>query len=272
MTIEAFAPAKINLSLHVTGQRPDGYHLLDSLVAFADVGDRLVFVPGNDLSIDVSGAQAVGVPTDSRNLVWQAAEAVGWKGQIRLDKVLPHGGGIGGGSSDAAATLRALTPQSAEIPIELALGLGADVPICVHGKAARMWGIGDRVTPVSLPSLPALLVNPGITVPTGPVFKALASRCNSVMPEIPAFHSAQTCADWLRHQRNDLQDAAVGVAPEISDVLQALQDTRDVLLVRMSGSGSTCFALYPTLKAAHFAAYEIGIAQPRWWCHATELN
>ena len=273
MVTEAFAPAKINLSLHVTGQRGDGYHLLDSLVAFADVGDNLVFFSGSDLSIDVTGPQAAGVPNDHRNLVWQAAEALGWSGRIQLDKVLPHGGGIGGGSSDAAATLRALSPERTEIPADIALRLGADVPVCVRGKGARVQGIGDRITPAVLPPLPALLVNPGIPVPTGPVFQALTSRDNpELLGQLPEFRSAEACADWLCRQRNDLQDAAIGFAPQIGDVLAALSRTRDVLLARMSGSGSTCFALYPSMKAAHLAAYEVGVSQPDWWCRATVLN
>ncbi|SHF29100.1 4-diphosphocytidyl-2-C-methyl-D-erythritol kinase [Ruegeria intermedia] len=273
MAIEGFAPAKINLTLHVTGRRADGYHLLDSLVAFADLGDRLTFEPGPDLSISVSGEHAEGVPTDARNLVWQAAQAMNWRGRVHLDKVLPHGGGIGGGSSDAAATLRALSPEGAEIPLDTALPLGADVPVCTLGRAARMQGVGDRISPVALPSLPALLVNPGVPVPTGPVFKALAARDNPAMPpDLPAFDGPEHCADWLHGQRNDLQPAAIGLAPEIADVLDALSGTRDVLLARMSGSGSTCFALYPTMKAAHFAAYEIGVAQADWWCRAVTLS
>ncbi|WP_170448526.1 4-(cytidine 5'-diphospho)-2-C-methyl-D-erythritol kinase [Ruegeria arenilitoris] len=273
MATEAFAPAKINLSLHVTGRRADGYHLLDSLVAFADVGDTLILSPGPENRLTVTGPHSAGVPTDDRNLVWRAARAMGWIGQIQLDKVLPHGGGIGGGSSDAAATLRAIAGEDAEVPLDTALDLGADVPVCVLGRAARMRGIGDRVTPVALPALPALLVNPGVPVPTGPVFNALASRDNPGMSdEIPAFETPEACADWLAGQRNDLQEAAIGLAPQILDVLQALGETRDVLLVRMSGSGSTCFALYPSMKAAHFAAYEIGVSQPDWWCRASVLS
>lgn len=270
MTAEAFAPAKINLTLHVTGQRADGYHLLDSLVVFADVGDRLQFSAGPRLSMGVTGEFASGVPTDARNLVWQAAEAAHWTGHIRLDKVLPHGGGIGGGSSDAATALNVLAP---EIAPHIALSLGADVPVCRVASAARMQGIGDRVAPIPLPELPALLVNPGVAVPTGAVFKALATRDNPPMPaEVPGFATPETCAEWLAEQRNDLEAPALSISPEIGTVLDALGATRSVLLTRMSGSGSTCFALYPTMKAAHFAAYEIGAAHPDWWCRATLLS
>ncbi len=270
MTAKAFAPAKVNLTLHVTGQRADGYHLLDSLVAFADVGDRLQFSAGPALSMDVTGEFAAGVPTDNRNLVWQAADAAGWTGDIQLDKVLPHGGGIGGGSSDAAATLRTLAP---DIAADVPLSLGADLPVCMVASAARMQGIGDRIAPMALPELPALLVNPGVAVPTAAVFKALAARDNPPMPsEIPDFATPQACADWLVEQRNDLEAPALGVSSEIATVLDALSATRSVLLARMSGSGSTCFALYPTMKDAHFAAYEIGAAHPDWWSRATQLS
>ncbi|TMV10253.1 4-(cytidine 5'-diphospho)-2-C-methyl-D-erythritol kinase [Ruegeria sediminis] len=271
--VEGFAPAKINLTLHVTGQREDGYHLLDSLVVFADVGDRLEFAPGPELSLAVTGEHAEGVPADSRNLVWKAAKALGWTGQIRLNKVLPHGAGIGGGSSDAAATLRALSAQGIAIPATLPLSLGADVPVCLQARAARMRGIGEKIAPVALPSLPALLVNPRVPVPTGPVFKALASRENPPMPgEIPELETPADCAEWLRDQRNDLEPSAIGVSREIEHVLGELGRTTRALLARMSGSGSTCFALYPSMKAAHLAAYEIAAAYPDWWCRATQLN
>ena len=273
MEIKAFAPAKINLTLHVTGRRDDGYHLLDSLVVFADLGDRLTFTPGPELSMDVRGEFADGVPTDSRNLVWRAADAVGWTGHIQLTKSLPHGAGIGGGSSDAAATLGTLADQGHDLPRGLTLSLGADVPVCLEGRAIRMQGIGDRLTAVNLPHLPALLVNPNVQVPTGAVFNALATRDNPPMPEsMPEFDNADECAQWLRNQRNDLQVPAMNVAPEIEQVLDELKMTNRALVVRMSGSGSTCFALYPTMKDAHFAAYEIGAAHPDWWCRATQLN
>ncbi|WP_050604031.1 4-(cytidine 5'-diphospho)-2-C-methyl-D-erythritol kinase [Ruegeria sp. 6PALISEP08] len=273
MEIEAFAPAKINLTLHVTGRRDDGYHLLDSLVVFADMGDQLTFEPGPALSMDVRGEFANGVPTDDRNLVWKAAEGIGWTGHIELSKSLPHGAGIGGGSSDAATTLRTLAEQGFDVPPNLPLSLGADVPVCQAGRAIRMQGIGDRLVDVNLPHLPALLVNPNIPVPTGAVFNALASRDNPPMPEcIPEFESAYDCAQWLREQRNDLEQPAMAVAPEIEQVLDELSTTNRALVARMSGSGSTCFALYPTMKDAHFAAYEIGAAHSGWWCRATQLN
>ena len=273
MKAEAFAPAKINLTLHVTGQRADGYHLLDSLVVFADVGDRLRLTPGDQLSIDVSGEFADGVPTDHRNLVWQAATGAGWSGRVQLDKALPHGAGIGGGSSDAASVLKALAVQGRPTAKEFHLSLGADVPVCIAAQASRMRGIGDQISRVVLPKLPALLVNPGIHVPTGAVFSALASRDNPPMPShIPEFPTPEDCATWLSEQRNDMQVPAAAIAPQIDQVLSEMNCTENVLLARMSGSGATCFALYPTMMAAHRAAYEISAANPDWWCVATELS
>ncbi|UWQ84215.1 4-(cytidine 5'-diphospho)-2-C-methyl-D-erythritol kinase [Leisingera caerulea] len=273
MAAEVFAPAKINLTLHVTGRRDDGYHLLDSLVVFADTGDRLLLEPGPEMALEVSGLFADGVPADQRNLVWKAASGAGWTGRISLDKKLPHGAGIGGGSSDAAAVLRALAGQGAGIPQDLPLSLGADVPVCMAARASRMQGIGEQVTPAELPELPALLVNPGVHVPTGAVFSALAARENPPMPEgIPSFTSAGDCAAWLAEQRNDLEAPALTAAPDIGRVLSDLRSSRQALLARMSGSGATCFALYPTKKAAHMAAYEVGAEHPGWWCSAVTLT
>ncbi|QAX28595.1 4-(cytidine 5'-diphospho)-2-C-methyl-D-erythritol kinase [Leisingera sp. NJS204] len=273
MAAEVFAPAKINLTLHVTGRRDDGYHLLDSLVVFADSGDLLQLDPGPELALDVSGLFAGGVPADERNLVWKAAAGAGWTGRIGLDKHLPHGAGIGGGSSDAAAVLRALSGQGCGIPDDLPLSLGADVPVCMAARGSRMQGIGEQVAPVELPELHALLVNTGAHVPTGQVFSELASRNNSPMPQdIPAFASAEDCAAWLGEQRNDLEAPATSVASEIERVLSDLRCSRNALLARMSGSGATCFALYPSRKAAHFAAYEIGAEHPEWWCSAVTLT
>jgi 4-diphosphocytidyl-2-C-methyl-D-erythritol kinase len=256
MTTEGFAPAKINLTLHITGQRDDGYHLLDSLVVFADIGDRLWFTPGDGLKIDVSGPFAHGVPTDRRNLVWKAAELAGWTGHIRLEKNLPHGAGIGGGSSDAAAVLRAFggAAQAAD--------LGADVPVCLKTVPQRMRGIGDVLEPLTpLPPLEIVLVNPGVSVPTGPVFAALGSKRNpSMAATLPAFRDAVEFCDWLGQQRNDLEASARAIAPQIDAVLLALEDA---VLARMSGSGATCFGLYS--GGATEAATRIAQAHPDWW-------
>lgn len=259
MTSEGFAPAKINLTLHVTGQRPDGYHLLDSLVVFADIGDRLWFAPENRMEITVTGPFADGVPTDDRNLVWQAADLAGWTGHITLEKNLPHGAGIGGGSSDAAAVLRTFGGEAG------AAALGADVPVCLNMTPQRMRGIGDVLAPLAtLPEMEILLINPQVTVPTGPVFDALETKYNAPMPStVPKFIDATECCQWLGEQRNDLQQPARDIAPQIDEVLLALDDA---LLARMSGSGATCFGLYE--KGAQEAANRIARAHPDWWVAA----
>ncbi|MGC1494821.1 MAG: 4-(cytidine 5'-diphospho)-2-C-methyl-D-erythritol kinase [Sulfitobacter sp.] len=261
MISEAFAPAKINLSLHVTGQRADGYHLLDSLVVFADVGDRLWFEPGKVLSLDVTGPFSQGVPTDARNLVWQAAVAADWSGRIRLEKNLPNGAGIGGGSSDAATMLRYLDRA------DLAAALGADVPVCVAASAQRMQGIGDVLTPIDgFPKLWAVLVNPGVSVATPDVFKGLAKKQNSGMPTaLPKFHSSRELMLWLAEMRNDLETPAIAAQPIIGDVLRALSGLSDVGLCRMSGSGGTCFVLCDSKGQAASAAHDLRKTHPDWW-------
>ncbi|MEH6644573.1 4-(cytidine 5'-diphospho)-2-C-methyl-D-erythritol kinase [Sulfitobacter sp.] len=256
MTTEAIAPAKINLSLHVTGQRADGYHLLDSLVIFSDIADRLWFEEGPQMRITVSGPFATGVPTDVRNLVWQAAELAGWTGHVRLEKNLPHGAGIGGGSSDAAAVLRMFGGA------EAAATLGADVPVCLNMRPQRMRGIGDVLEPLpALPDLEIVLVNPNVAVPTGPVFSGLRSKQNAPMlDDLPDFSNAEEFCDWLHAQRNDLEAPARAIAPQVDDVLRALDGA---LISRMSGSGATCFGLFST-GAAEDAA-RIAKANPEWW-------
>ena len=266
--LRAFAPAKINLTLHVTGQRADGYHLLDSFVVFADLGDHLALTPGPDLSLNVTGPFAKGVPTDDRNLVWRAAVLAGWTGDIHLDKHLPHGGGIGGGSSDAAATLRALgAPQDAST-------LGADVPVCLAAKATRMSGIGEDLTSVTqAPQWAAVLVNPGVHVPTPRVFQALQNKTQAPMTDPPTGGgSDDQWLAWLRQQRNDLETPAIALCPVIQQVKEALSACPGAALVRMSGSGSTCFALFDSHALAATAAARLTQAHPNWWCVHTTLN
>lgn len=269
-TIEVFAPAKVNLALHVTGQRDDGYHLLHSLVMFADVGDRLWLTSGPDLSMNVSGPFAEGVPADGRNLAWQAAELCGWTGHIALEKNLPHGAGIGGGSSDAAAVLRGLGAK------EDGLSLGADVPVCAYGKTAVMSGIGDTVQPVHWrpSSLPAVLVNPLHAVPTAPVFKALHQKENAPLAPLPDEHAADNAFwAWLAGQRNDLSAPAQQAAPIVADVISALTDCHTpARLVRMSGSGATCFGLYDDDARARAAARAIAADHPDWWVRSCRLG
>ena len=268
--IEAFAPAKINLTLHVTGQRDDGYSLIDSLVVFGDVGDRITLTRVGDMSLSAAGPFAAGVPEDESNLVWRALNAVGWQGSVSLIKNLPNGAGIGGGSSDAAAVLRRLHGERAgvDVDLDLLVSLGADVPVCLSPRPQRMRGIGEELAHVpSVPALSMVLVNPGAHVPTRDVFAGLATRDNAPMETFGGWASWSDFVDWLALQRNDLEAAACSVAPEIKLAQDALRDAR---LVRMSGSGSTCFGIYPDQTAAQRAAGRIKSEHPDWWVQPTE--
>lgn len=266
------APAKINLCLHVTGRRLDGYHLLDSLVVFADVADRVFASPARGLSLVVAGPEGAGLQAEPDNLVLRAAQAMGVAdAALILDKRLPIASGIGGGSADAAATLRALFRLTAHPipPRDEVLRLGADVPVCLAGRPARMTGIGERIAPLpALPPMACVLVNPRLPVPTPQVFAALRSRENPPLPDLPteALDSAQSLAAWLAaHSRNDLVPPAREVAPILADVQAALEQTPGCLFARMTGSGGTHFGLYATPEAAQAAAETLRAAHPFWW-------
>ena len=268
------APAKINLTLHVTGRRADGYHLLDSLVAFADAGDRLGVRAAARTRLRVTGPMAAGVPDGPDNGVVRAAALIGVTAEITLDKHLPVAAGIGGGSSDAAACLRALS-RIAGVPLPGdALSLGADVPVCLLARAARMRGIGEAATPLDgLPVLDAVLVNPGVPVATPEVFARLEQRDNPMMPvPLPRWSDAAACTRWLAAQRNDLEAPARTLCPGIGAVLAALHETENCALARMSGSGATCFGIYPDSDAARRAADRIAADRPDWWVVATRLR
>ncbi len=262
------APAKVNLALHVTGQRPDGYHLLDSLVVFADICDRLQFELSDRLKLTVKGPLSAGVPTGPENLILKAAALFGTDlgAHIQLDKHLPHAAGIGGGSADAAAALRGLS-RLWNLPLPKAnalLSLGADVPVCAKACASRMQGIGDALTDVpALPPIHAVLVNPRVPVPTGPVFASLVTKSNAAM-ETPHWTDFASFIQWLSRQRNDLEAPARILAPEVSDVLSALK-AQGAALSRMSGSGATCFGLFESQKGAQTAAEAIAALYPGWW-------
>lgn len=271
-SVAAFAPAKVNLALHVTGQRSDGYHLLDSLVMFADFGDHLTVSASDAPTMSVTGPLAQGVPTDATNLCLRAAAAFGETVNITLDKHLPAGAGIGGGSSDAAAVLRAMETLFGRPFHGHSADLGADVPVCVYAKAARMQGIGDQITPVQMPSLPAVLVNPRVHVPTPAVFRALTTRDNPAMTDpVGPFDDVDAALSWIGAQRNDMQDAAISVQPVIETVLTAITRTASQC-TRMSGSGATCFGLYPTFDDAKTAAADLAAMYPDWWVQAVTLS
>lgn len=264
-----FAPAKVNLALHVTGQRADGYHLLDSLVVFAGTGDRITAEASGRLTLAITGPQAANLGVTDDNLCLRAARAMGVTAAMTLEKHLPVASGIGGGSSDAAATLRALSRLTAKpLPdAETVLALGADVPVCLAARPARMSGIGEAVTPLphALPPAWLVLVNPGAGVSTPQVFKALTRRDNAPLHPMPKLESATELAAWVTLQRNDLEAPALILLPEILRVKSALTAQQGCLLARMSGSGATCFGLFADPISARAAATAIKRAQPIWW-------
>lgn len=281
--LTAVAPAKLNLTLHVTGQRADGYHLLDSLVVFAGVYDRLTFRPAPDLRLSVTGPFSDGVPSDDSNLILRAAALlrrmrnVTAGAEITLDKQLPHAAGIGSGSSDAAATLKALAGMWDVAPLphtapELAR-LGADVPVCTAGPAPqRMQGIGDDLSAMpALPPCAAVLVNPRVAVPTKAVFDRLESKTNTGMDAMPAGLDFAGLTAWLAAQRNDLQGPALDIAPDVARALRRLNNIQAVAWAGMSGSGATCVALVADMAAARHVARVVQVAEMGWWVTPAEI-
>ncbi|WP_199709241.1 4-(cytidine 5'-diphospho)-2-C-methyl-D-erythritol kinase [Rhodophyticola porphyridii] len=271
----AFAPAKINLALHVTGRREDGYHLLDSLVVFADIGDRLHFSAAEGIELQVMGPRAAGVPTGPENLVLRAAALFGpgQSARITLEKHLPRAAGIGGGSADAAAALKGLA-EFWDLPLpktEEILALGADLPVCLAGCPTRMRGIGELLEEVPpLPLLWVVLANPGVAVPTGAVFGGLGTIAGTPM-DPPNWTDFASFSRWLRAQRNDLQRPAQMIAAEIGTARAALEAQPGCALARMSGSGATCFGLFAVEAEARQAARAIGAEHPGWWVAAARV-
>lgn len=266
-TTEAFARAKVNLSLHVTGKRADGYHLLDSLVCFAGVGDTVTVTPADTLTLEVTGPEAQAL--EGENLVTRAARLMGGNAALHLDKHLPVASGIGGGSADAAATLRALQALGRPLPADAdVLRLGADVPVCLNGRAVRMTGIGEGLAPAPLPPAWLVLCNPRVGVSTADVFRGLEGF-GAPMPEVPAFADAGALARWLEGTRNDLEPPALRLAPVIADVKAALAAQDGCLIARMSGSGATCFGLFATEAQARKGAASL---PPAWWSAAAPLE
>ncbi|MBF0356758.1 MAG: 4-(cytidine 5'-diphospho)-2-C-methyl-D-erythritol kinase [Alphaproteobacteria bacterium] len=272
-----FAPAKLNLYLHVVGRRDDGYHELDSLVAFAGVGDRVSAKDCDDLSLALSGPMAEKLENEPDNLVLKAARKLAdacslpAKAHLTLEKNLPVASGIGGGSADAAAALKALIRLWHVKPLEhhlseLALSLGADVPVCLKSKAVFMSGIGERLS--SAPALPEawlVLANPRIPLATPPVFKARSGPFSTPSPFEATPASIQDLARLLRDRRNDLALPAISLVPAIALVQKSLEAQPGCLLARMSGSGATCFGLFAKEDEARLAAREILINEPGWW-------
>ncbi len=283
------APAKINLFLHVGSARADGYHPIESLAAFADIGDELHFEPGGDaFSIQVTGPYAEDAGEPANNLVLKAAHALRRRiaavggGAFRLVKNLPAGAGLGGGSSDAAAALRLLAEANGLAKgdpalLEAAKETGADVAVCLERKARLVSGIGDVLSePVAIPPLPAVIVYPGAPASTPAVYRAFDGMKSSSTPlgmrvsKIP--HERAGFIRFLHNQANDLTSAAWSVTPEIAEADAALRNTDHALLIRMSGSGSTVFALHETMERADAEAAEIRAQYPRWWVQTATLR
>lgn len=268
--------AKINLCLHITGQRADGYHLLDSIVAFANFGDVIEVTENNQMKFSIDGPFKSGLSNTNDNLVLCAANALSSNktADIKLQKNLPVASGIGGGSADAAAALRALSKLwSVDIMDEMAQGLGADVPVCLASKSQRMQGIGEILIDIScLSKIPAVLVNPGHQVSTPDVFQRLTEKTNTAVSNIPS-QAMNVCDSivWLKALRNDLQTPAISLEPSIAVVIDALQGVH-AEMARMSGSGATCFGLFSTAKAANLAAQALIEKHPNWWVKSVILS
>jgi 4-diphosphocytidyl-2-C-methyl-D-erythritol kinase len=278
------APAKVNLTLRVLGRRADGYHDIESLVAFAGVGDVLTFTPAAALTLAVSGPTAPAAGAVADNLVLKAARALAGQvgslalGRFALSKRLPVAAGLGGGSADAAAALRLLA-RANQITLDdprlmqAARATGADVPVCLDPRARLMRGIGDVLSaPLDLPPLPSLLVNPGVAVATREVFAAL--NLAPVVRTGPAAAPAGTAAllAEIAAGRNDLEAPAIELAPAIAEALAVLRKLPGCRLARMSGSGATCFALFESSAAARTAARTLRAGYPSWWVRATVLG
>jgi 4-diphosphocytidyl-2-C-methyl-D-erythritol kinase len=287
------ARAKVNLTLRVVGRRVDGYHELESVVAFADCADRLSLAPGSTLDLTMSGplAQACGETSD--NLVLKAAHLLAGRvpglkiGSFTLDKVLPVAAGIGGGSADAAAALRLLAQLNGlalddKRLLEVALETGADVPVCLTSRACDMTGVGETLLPLSLPIMPCVLVNPRVPVATRDVFKGLGLRNGELLvgatdviratawPEKGA--SVEDWVEVLAASANDLEAPATRIQPAIGEVIAALSAANGAWLARMSGSGATCFAIFENTAEAQRAAQKIQLDRPLWWVHAGVLS
>ena len=287
------ARAKVNLTLRVVGRRVDGYHDLESLVAFADCADHLSLAVGPELQLVTTGplAQACGETSD--NLVFKAAKLLGEqvpelkRGEFVLDKVLPVAAGIGGGSADAAAALRLLA-RANDLAIddsrliEVAELTGADVPVCLNSRACVMTGVGETLMPLALPVMPCVMVNPRVPVATSDVFKALGLRNGELLvgasdvfeaagwPEAGA--SLEDWVEALAAGTNDLEAPATRIQPVIGEVIAALNATNGAWLARMSGSGATCFAIYENTAEAGRAAEKLRLDHPGWWVHAGTLS
>lgn len=278
------ARAKINLYLHVTGRRADGYHCLDSLIVFTSLGDTVKVETSDHLALTIDGPFAAGLPVDQNNLVLRAATSLAQaagiqaRARISLHKTLPVAAGLGGGSADAAATLLALRSlwQLAvddSVLHSLAAGLGADVPVCLTARPSLIGGIGHAVRQAPpLPRFALLLVNPGVAVSTASVFKGLQNPFPPSTPWREGSGEVAALAQTLAERRNDLEAAARRLAPVIGEVIEAVAALPHCRLSRMSGSGATCFGLFDNLAQAASAAAILAAARTDWWVKASAVE
>lgn len=287
-TIRIFAPAKVNLTLHILGKRADGYHDIESLTAFAQFGDGLEVCASDKLQLSVEGEFAAAAGGGDANLVLRAARLMQAKtdctrgAAIRLEKYIPVGAGLGGGSANAAAVLHALNRLWAlDVPLDTLLSwapeLGADVAMCLAARPTIARGIGEVLTPLpnALPEIHAVLVHPRTPLLTSDVYRALVMKdgAQPMLLTSPALQDFAQCITYLTHCRNDLQEAAMQVSPDVGRVLQALAKTIPrAPLVRMTGSGACCFALYATAQEAADAAVQLQTRHSGWWVKATALG
>lgn len=278
------APAKINLALHVVGQREDGYHLLESVVCFVEIGDEILIQTNAakiDFSLFIKGPFSAELNSslldDKDNLVLRAAHFAASKNdvmigkKITLTKNLPISSGIGGGSADAAATIRAIAQMSgtdiSQDMIAASANLGADVPMCLHSKPLIARGIGDEIELLTdFPTFHLLLVNPNVAVSTPQIFKTLTSKNNSLLSALP---ENKNWVEYLSAQRNDLEKPAIEAEPVIANVINTIK-ANGALLARLSGSGATCFGIFENAEACDIARMKIADAHPNWWCVATK--
>lgn len=286
-----FAPAKINLYLHVTGRLDNGYHTLDSLIAFADIGDQIIIEPATDFKLSIDGPYAGAFNAKERdasphssNLLVQAVWSIAQAAQkvpnvhISLTKNLPLASGLGGGSADAAAAIWGLlewweiSNQASYLP-GLMARLGADIPVCLHCRPTRVRGIGDVLDPVPLlDEIPVILINPGKPCPTAEVFMHYAHDFKEPIPLPDDLEDFSTLVEFLRFQDNDLSRSACEIVPEIKSIIEALQGQDGCALARLSGAGATCFGLFKSEKDAQKAAREISANNPDWWVRTGFLN
>jgi len=273
MTIRHYAPAKINICLHVLKHREDGLHQIESLVTFLDCGEWITLSKANKTELNIVGPQTKKLPVSESNLILRATRLFPSRctSKITLHKSMPVAAGIGGGSADAAATLKAMA-KVWELPVpnvSSQLQLGADVPVCMHSKPVLMQGVGEVISPVlNFPELFCCLVNPGVAIKTQDIFKKLIKKNNAPMNSFPK--NEKGWRNWFDEHRNDLEQPATLIQPVINIVLKQLKQWNPIL-ARMSGSGATCFALFETLDQAKRCSKMISKQNPKWWTVAGSM-